>query len=53
MTTSLIPDDELLQRYRQLFTAAVNDVLRRRGLIDQTLPHDIRPLRDEMKRLFR
>ncbi|WP_199700817.1 RraA family protein [Jiangella rhizosphaerae] len=49
MTTPLIPDDELLQRYLQLFTGAVNDVLRGRGLVDQTLPHDIRPLRDEMK----
>ncbi|WP_199520946.1 RraA family protein [Jiangella anatolica] len=49
MTTPLIPDDELLQRYVQLFTGAVNDVLRGRGLVDQTLPHDIRPLRDEMK----
>lgn len=49
MTTSGITDDELLRRYRQLFTSAVNDVLRGRGLIDQTLPHDIRPLRDEMK----
>ncbi|PZF85600.1 dimethylmenaquinone methyltransferase [Jiangella anatolica] len=49
LTTPLIPDDELLQRYVQLFTGAVNDVLRGRGLVDQTLPHDIRPLRDEMK----
>jgi regulator of RNase E activity RraA len=32
-----------------LFTAAVNDVLRAEGLLDQALPHDIRPLRDEMK----
>jgi 4-hydroxy-4-methyl-2-oxoglutarate aldolase len=40
---------DLCERYERLFTAAVNDVLRELGLIDQTLPHDIGPLRDGMK----
>ena len=32
-----------------MFTAAVNDVLREMGLIAQTLPNNIQPLRDDMK----
>ena len=44
-----IPVQELCERYEQVFTAAVNDVLREEGLIAQTLPNDIMPLREEMK----
>ena len=44
-----IPVQELCERYEQVFTAAVNDVLREEGLIAQTLPSDIMPLREEMK----
>lgn len=44
-----ISDHELCSRYEMLFTAAVNDVLREEGLIAQTLPNDIMPLRDSMK----
>lgn len=44
-----IPDAELCARYEALFTAAVNDVLRERNLLHQTLPHGILPLRDTMK----
>lgn len=44
-----IPDEELCARYEAVFTAAVNDVLREEGLIAQTLPNDIMPLKDEMK----
>lgn len=44
-----IPTDELCARYERLFTSAVNDVLREMTLLDQTLPHHIRPLRDDMK----
>ena len=44
-----ISDIELCTRYEKVFTAAVNDVLREEGLIAQTLPNDILPLREEMK----
>ncbi len=44
-----VPLVELCQRYEALFTAAVNDVLRERGLLYQTLPHGILPLRETMK----
>lgn len=40
---------ELCERYEALFTAAVNDVLRERKLTHQALPHQIMPLRDDMK----
>lgn len=40
---------ELCERYETLFTAAVNDVLRERNLLYQTLPNNIMPLRDGMK----
>jgi len=42
--------NELCDRYEALFTSAVNDVLREFGLCDQALPHDITPLRDNMKK---
>ncbi len=44
-----ISEEELCRRYEGVFTAAVNDVLRGKGLICQTLPNSIRPLRDDMK----
>lgn len=44
-----IPDKELCDRYEQVFTAAVNDVLRELGYVYQTLPSGILPLREEMK----
>lgn len=44
-----ISEEELCCRYEAVFTAAVNDVLREKGLLYQTLPNDIKPLRDDMK----
>ncbi len=41
-----IPDEELLKRFEQLYTGAVNDVLREFCLLDQALPHRIQPLRE-------
>jgi regulator of RNase E activity RraA len=39
---------ELCRRYETLFAGAVNDVLREKGLLHQTLPHAILPLKDDM-----
>lgn len=44
-----IPDEELCRRYEGVFVSAVNDVLREEGMISQTLPNNIMPLREEMK----
>ena len=44
-----ISDEELCRRYQDVFVSAVNDVLREEGLISQTLPNNIMPLREEMK----
>ncbi len=41
-----IDDKELLYRYEQLYTGAVNDVLREFCLLDQALPGHIVPLRE-------
>jgi 4-hydroxy-4-methyl-2-oxoglutarate aldolase len=41
-----IPDKELLKRFEQLYTGAVNDVLREFCLLDQALPGRIIPLRE-------
>jgi len=41
-----IPDQELLERYEQLYTGAVNDVMREFCLLDQALPGHILPLRE-------
>jgi len=41
-----IPPKELLARYEQLYTGAVNDVLREFCLLDQALPGHILPLRE-------
>ena len=43
-----IPLKELCERYEKLYTGCVNDVMRELTLLDQNLPHDIMPLRDEM-----
>ena len=41
-----IHDNELLNRFEQLYTGAVNDVLREFCLINQALPNRIVPLRE-------
>lgn len=41
-----IPDKELLSRYEQLYTGAVNDVMREFCLLNQALPGRIKPLRE-------
>ncbi|MFW5828785.1 MAG: RraA family protein [Planctomycetota bacterium] len=41
-----ISDEELLERYQQLYTGAVNDVLREFALLSQALPYRIKALRD-------
>ena len=43
-----VPLKELCERYEKLYTGCVNDVMRELTLLDQNLPHDIMPLRDEM-----
>ena len=43
-----IPIRELCERYEKLYTGAINDVMREFCLLDQNLPSDIMPLRDEM-----
>ena len=42
-----VPVKDLLARYEQLYTGAINDVLREFCLLAQALPHDIVPLRDK------
>lgn len=42
-----VPVKELLARYEQLYTGAINDVLREFCLLEQALPHRIVPLRPE------
>jgi regulator of RNase E activity RraA len=41
-----IPEKELLMRYEQLYTGAVNDVMREFCLLEQALPGRIKPLRE-------
>ena len=41
-----IPEEELLHRFEQLYTGAVNDVLREFCLLNQALPGHILPLRE-------
>ncbi len=41
-----VSDDELLTRYEQLYTGAINDVLREFCLMNQALPNRIVPLRE-------
>lgn len=42
-----VPVQELLARYEQLYTGAINDVMREFCLLEQALPHDIVPLRHQ------
>lgn len=48
LTPFEIPEEELCERYEQLYTGAVNDVLRELTLMDQALPISIMPLKMEM-----
>jgi 4-hydroxy-4-methyl-2-oxoglutarate aldolase len=41
-----VPEKELLKRFEQLYTGAVNDVLREFCLLEQALPGHILPLRE-------
>jgi regulator of RNase E activity RraA len=41
-----IPDKELLSRFEQLYTGAINDVLREFCLLEQAFPGRIKPLRE-------
>ena len=43
-----IPVRELCERYEKLYTGCINDVMRELCLLNQNLPSDIMPLRDEM-----
>lgn len=45
-----IPEEELCERFEQLYTGAVNDVLREMTLMDQALPCNIMPLKMDMKK---
>ena len=49
ITAFPIAEEELCDRYEKLYTSAVNDVLREFCLVDQALPPEIHPLRDDMK----
>lgn len=44
-----ISESELCDRYEELYTGAVNDVMREMTLIDQALPNYLMPLKMEMK----
>lgn len=44
-----ISDKELCDRYEDLFGGAINDVLREKGYLYQTLPPSIAPLTNDMK----
>jgi regulator of RNase E activity RraA len=44
-----IPAAELCDRYARIYTAAITDVLDKRGCYDQTLPHDIVGLTPETR----
>ena len=44
-----ISTEELCARFEKLYTGAVNDVMREMCLTNQAFPHDIVPLRDDMK----
>jgi hypothetical protein len=41
-----ISEKELLSRFEQLYTGAINDVLREFCLMNQALPNHIKPLRE-------
>lgn len=44
-----IPEDELCNRYQELYTGSVNDVMRELTMMDQALPYNVLPLKMEMK----
>ncbi len=44
-----VPEKEICDRYEHIFTAAVNDALRERKLLRQTLPNNLIPLRENMR----
>ena len=44
-----ISDDEICERYESVTTPMINDVLRAKGLLYQTLPNTIVPIKDGMK----
>ncbi len=44
-----VSDKELCDRYEKVTTAMVNDVLREDGILYNTLPNNILPLKDDMK----
>jgi 4-hydroxy-4-methyl-2-oxoglutarate aldolase len=46
IATFPVPDKELLSRFEQLYTGAINDVLREFCLLEQALPGRIKPLRE-------
>lgn len=46
---SKVPTADLCARYARIYTAAITDVLDKRGYFDQTLPHGIVPLAPEMR----
>jgi len=46
VATFPIPEKELLSRFEQLYTGAINDVLREFCLLEQALPGRIKPLRE-------
>ena len=43
-----VPVKELCERYEKLYTGCINDVMRELCLLNQNLPSEIMPLRDEM-----
>ena len=43
-----VPVRELCERYEKLYTGCINDVMREFCLLNQNLPSEIMPLRDEM-----
>jgi regulator of RNase E activity RraA len=45
-----LPEKEICDRFENLYTGAVNDVLREMTLLDQALPCSIMPLKLEMKK---
>ena len=46
-STFPVSEQEICKRYERLYTGAINDVLREFCLVDQALPPEIHPLRDD------
>lgn len=49
MKNKKISETELCERYEKVSTPMINDVLRSMGMLYQTLPNNILPLKDHMK----